>query len=220
MSQPYKVTGFLGHGFSASVFRVMFKRKEAAMKVQIKFPLDFSANAKMRSWKEYDFLQRLWDVENVPKPIGLLESIEGSYEKLGLNACGLPIEKVLPYNLFSDRRIYFDSALLLELVENDLELRPISLLNFGPTKEQLQYPYLDKLFEDLEPAVKKIHDAGVLLPEDCTILAKEGQPYLVDFASAAYLDKIPLQTRADRIHSDFDLIERTRKKMREPCYTS
>ena len=213
---PYKIIEFLGHGQNAAVFKVEYEGQEAAMKVQLGY---CRKSAGIRSRTEFDVLKRLEDVKNVPNPIDVLDYLEGTYQELGLDACGLPLEKVVPKLFLRTNSHYFKSALIMELIEGDFVFRPCDVLcdvlYQRVPKELINHPSLDETFINLKSVVGQVHDRKVLLPDDYSVMVKGNKPYLLDLHFSARFDDSFDFTIEKMFERDYRLIEAVRKIIKE-----
>ena len=184
---PRKITGFLGNGCCASVFKVEYEGQEVAMKIPYYSASDPSLYDSSK--EEFMRLEELVEVRGVPNPIAELDLPRGTYQELGLDACGEPLENVVHPD-FLKNRIVFRGGFLFDYIEHDLEIRPITLLKKGPTEEQKRYHLENIFFERLEQLIAKIHQKDYCLPADITILVKGQEPYLIDWSGAIYIGTV------------------------------
>lgn len=215
MKLPFKITRFLGRGYCASTFKVEYEGQEVAMKIpyytkrrQPSFDL---------SRKEYLMLEILSSVNNVPNPIRLLNLPTGTYEELGLDACGEPLEEVV-HPSFLKNGVVFRGGFLMDYIESDLIIRPVTVFDVELTEEQRSYRFEESFFSRLEEVTREVHQEGYTVPNDATIMVKGQEPYLIDWTGAKSLSDLSPAGQQEHRDDNFEKVQRLKRILRgEEC---
>jgi len=121
------------------------------------------------SLQEHDYMHTLRHVSGIPKVFDVVDC----YVEIGDKS--------------------FDSALVMEYINADIEFRLNDLLSYmgdgvpefhtDVTPDELKgHDWDPRFFDRLIATTREVHREGLLLPNDISIMDKMGWPYLVDWA--------------------------------------
>lgn len=211
MDLPYQVTGYLGHGGNASVFRAMYEGHEAALKVGYG-PRERMETRQRQSMLEFSALNRLEDVKGIPNPVLSLPHLNGTYHELGLDSSGKPMEEVVDQANLLGNEPYFSGAVLMDLINGKVIFRRNEGFNGNMQKQP------EEFFDDLDRIVEKVHSRELSLPFDFTmILGEDKKPHIIDWILAEdftrdYYTLHRPEAKKEKIEEDIKLIRDLRAR--------
>ena len=206
----YEITGFLGHGNCASVLKGKYGLKDVAIKLQV---VDESTKDKnfglQRTKKEVANLQMLAGIDGIPQLIAPLLEVQGSYDSLGLHKSGLQLSDMVSDTYSHPRAPYFQTGLIMQYPGEGIEIIPRDVLRSGSIREEVakiapNYNWATEFFDRLEAVVRKVHERGLGLPPDISILNVEEKPYLLDWMQPTTLHPCSQQ---NKVQGDLAMVE-------------
>lgn len=161
--------------------------------------------AKRNALKEYRLLKLFGDIPAIPNPLKLLFSYDGNFSYFDINKFYPFKDNILNHEI-KKTNVFLVGGFLMDYVQADWETKLFSMNEEMLCGTYDDFPKMPKsFFDNLEDIVYKLHKKGYALPGDCSLMAKDNKPYIIDFDDITEL-------RPEKLKEDYSLLKYLREK--------